>query len=92
MKTVRPQSIVPYLDTEKSYGQSQDVAEHVEAVRHEGHGVGDVAHDQLHQEEGGRHAEHSQQTTLLARVPTHLHQPPGNKEDHKLIMGLMKRS
>ena len=47
------------------------VPEHVEGVCDEGHGVGDVPHDDLDEEETARQPEHGQQAAPLARVPTH---------------------
>ena len=41
--------------------QRDDVTEHVEAVGDERHAVGHVADDELHEHEGGGHAEHPQQ-------------------------------
>ena len=42
--------------------QGNDIAEHVEAVSHEGHAVGDVADDQLDEHEKGGHGEHPEQS------------------------------
>ena len=39
----------------------------MEAVRHEGHGVGEVADDDLDEEEGGGEAEHAHQPAFLPR-------------------------
>ena len=44
--------------------QGNNIAEHMEAVSHEGHAVGEVADDQLDEHEGGGHGEHSQQPRL----------------------------
>ena len=41
--------------------QCDDITEHVEAVCHERHAVGHVADHELHEHEGGGHAEHPQQ-------------------------------
>ena len=52
----------------------------MKAVSHEGHGVGEVADDDLDEEEGGGEAEHARQPAFLPRelalppacAPTHL--------------------
>ena len=47
-------------DTNERNNEGDDVTEHVEAVCHESHGVGVVAHYELHQHETAGHAQHAQ--------------------------------
>lgn len=61
-----------YSNRSKSYNERHDVRQHVEGVSHQSNGVGDVADDDLHQEERGGHRQHGQQTTRLPRVPRHV--------------------
>ncbi|KAH7985211.1 hypothetical protein HPB49_026552 [Dermacentor silvarum] len=51
----------PHLDGEEGNDERYDIGEHVERVGHQGHRVGDIANDDLDQEEGRRHAKHEQQ-------------------------------
>ena len=49
-------------DTDVGDDQGDHVTEHVEGVGHEGHGVGEVTHDELDQHEAGCHGEHAENT------------------------------
>ena len=49
-------------DADVGDNEGDDVTEHVEGVGHEGHGVGEVTHDELDQHEAGRHGEHAEDT------------------------------
>ena len=47
-------------DTDVGDDEGDHVTEHVEGVGHEGHRVGEVAHDELDQHEAGGHGEHAE--------------------------------
>ena len=55
-------------DADEGNDECDDVTEHVEAVRHQGHGVGEVPNHKLHDHVGGGEEHHSQQ--LAGGVPT----------------------
>ena len=59
-------------DRSKSNNEGHNIRQHVKGVCDEGNGVGDVANNDLHKEEGGRQPEHRQQTTCLGSQLTHL--------------------
>ena len=50
-------------DTDEGNDEGDDVTEHVEAVRHQGHGVGEVANYKLHYHVGGGEDHHPHQLT-----------------------------
>ena len=51
--------------------ERDDVGQHVVGVADERERVGDVADDDLHEEERGRHRDHAEEAARLARVATH---------------------
>ena len=46
--------------TDEGDDEGDNVTQHVEAVCYQGHGVGEVAHDELHQHEACCHGQHTE--------------------------------
>ena len=69
-------------DADVGDDECDDIAQHVETVRHQGHGVGPVTHDELHQHEAASHAQHAEDlgsgpTGGAAQHSRKLHPQPG---------------